>query len=280
MEGFFDFACREDISDLQEMWRRCFETEDAYSNFYFERRFVPEDTLIWRIDGKAISMMTLMDVSVGGERGCYIYAVATLPEFQHRGIFRELDRRADDEIRRRGGSFSCLVPANPGLFPMYRKLGYDTAFFIEEGVVQGKGKAFYEFHPCSFEEFWSLREEYLATLHTPVRHPKKELRYIFEELRQFSGDVLYYEEDGKRCYAAFTCAEDGIYLRECSGRSWERAARSLMDRYGKKAVKVHSPLPGKKLQTVPFGMGKYLDSVSSSLQEHWGESGYMALMLD
>ena len=280
MEGYFDFACREDIPDLREMWRQCFDTEDAYSNFYFERRFVPEDTLIWRMDGKTVSMMTLMDVFVGGERGYYIYAVATLPEFQHRGIYRELDRRADDVIRRRGGSFSCLVPANPGLFPMYRKLGYDTAFFIEKGVIKGRGKAFYEFHPCSFEEFWTLREEYLATLQNPVRHPKKELRYIFEELRRFSGDVLLYEEDGKRRYAAFTCAEDGIYLRECSGRSLERTARSLMARYGKKAVKAHSPVLNKKFQTVPFGMGKYLDDGGSSLREHFGGTGYMALMLD
>ena len=209
--------------------------------------------------------------------GCLLY---TSPEFQHRGIYRELDRRADDEIRRRGGSFSCLVPANPGLFPMYRKLGYDTAFFIEEGLVQGRGKAFYEFHPCSFEEFWVLREEFLDSLKNPVRHPKKELRYIFEELRQFSGDVLLYEEDGKRCYAAFTCAADGIYLRECSGKAWERTARSLMERYGKKTVKVHSPLLGKKLQTVPFGMGKYLAAGDLPLREHLSGTGYMALMLD
>lgn len=280
MEGFFDFACREDIPDLQEMWRRCFETEDAYSNFYFERRFVPEDTLIWRVGQKAVSMMTLMDVTIGDERGSYIYAVATLPEFQRRGIYRELDARADDEIRRRGGSFSCLVPANPGLFPMYRKLGYDTAFFIEEVVIKGRPKDFYEFHPCSFEEFWALREKYLAGLANPVHHPKKELRYIYEELRRFSGDVLLYDEGGKRCYVAFTCVENGIYLRECSGRSLERAARSLMARYGKKTIKAHSPARDKKLETIPYGMGKYLIDGISPLREHLGGTGYMALMLD
>lgn len=280
MEGFFDFACREDIPDLQEMWRRCFETEDAYSSFYFERRFVPEDTLVWRIEKKAVSMMTLMDVTIGNERGSYIYAVATLPEFQRRGIYRELDARADDEIRRRGGSFSCLVPANPGLFPMYRKLGYGTAFFVEERIIKGRPKEFYQFHPCSFEKFWELREKYLAGLKSPVCHPKKELQYIYDEIRRFSGDVLLYEEDGKRCYAAFTCAENGIYLRECSGRSLERAARSLMARYRKKTVKTHSPVRENKPETTPFGMGKYLEGGISSLRDHLGETGYMALMLD
>lgn len=280
MEGYFAFACREDIPALQEMWRQCFETEDEYSNFYFESRFIPEDTLIWRIDGKAVSMMTLMDVSIGQEQGSYIYAVATLPQFQRRGIYRELDRRADDEIRRRGGSFSCLVPASPDLFPMYRKLGYDTAFFVNEGIVKGRARAFYEFSPCSFDEFWRLREEYLATLINPVCHPKRELQYIYEELRRFSGDILLYEEENRICYAAFTCAEDGIYLRECIGSSPERVARSLMARYGKNFVKVHSPIPGKKLEMVPFGMGKWLKGGTSSLREHLGETGYMALMLD
>ncbi len=280
MEGFFDFACREDIPDLQEMWRRCFDTEDVYSNFYFERRFVPEDTLIWRIGGKAVSMMTLMDVAIGNEKGSYIYAVATLPEYQRRGIYRELDRWADDEIRRRGGCFSCLVPASPGLFSMYRKLGYDTAFLIEQEIVKGRGKKFYQFFPCAFEEFFRLREGYLKTLVNPVRHPERELRYIYEELRRFSGDVLLYEEGGKTYYAAFTCAENGIYLRECSGSAPERVARSLMACYGKKAVKVHRPAREKILKAVPYGMGKCLQGGVSPLSEHLGSTGYMALMLD
>ena len=128
MEGFFDFACREDISDLQEMWRRCFETEDVYSNFYFERRFVPEDTLIWRIDGKAISMMTLMDVSVGGERGCYIYAVATLPEFQHRGVAAAL-------LRQMIASSHTLGLAGIALTCKAEKIGYYARFgFVAQGV--------------------------------------------------------------------------------------------------------------------------------------------------
>lgn len=280
MEGFFDFACREDLPALQEMWRQCFETEDVYSNFYFDRRFVPEDTLIWRIDGLPVSMMTLMDVMLNGESGSYIYAVATLPAYQHRGIYRELDRCADEEIRRRGGSFGCLVPANPGLFPMYRKLGYDTAFYIEAGMIKGRGKRFYDFSPCSFELFSIMREEYLDKVQNSVRHPQKELSYIYEELKQFSGDILLYEEDGKKCYVAFTCAEDGIYLRECSGSSPEKAARSLMALYGQKIAKVHSAFPSKNLHTVPFGMGKYLKGGMSPLKERMNGTGYMALMLD
>ena len=280
MKGNFDFACWEDVPVLQEMWRKCFQAEDEYTNFYFERRFVPEDTLVWRVDGQAVSMMTLMDVSIEGVKGSYIYAVATLPAYQNRGIYRELDRCSEDEIRRRGGSFSCLVPASPELFPLYQRLGYDTAFFIQEGVLKGQGKAFYDFMPCSFEQFCELRERYLKKLENSVRHPRKELAYIYDEIRCFSGDVLLYEEGGQLCYAAFTCVGDGIYLRECTGSLPEKVARSLMARHGKHMAKIHSPFLDKKFAAVPFGMGKWLKDGVSPLKEHLNKTGYMALMLD
>ena len=86
-----DFAQPEDLDALKALWLACFGGPAEYLDFYYSRRFVPGDTLVWREEGRPVSMMTLMRVRRGGEDGVYIYAVATLPEYRGRGLMRRLD---------------------------------------------------------------------------------------------------------------------------------------------------------------------------------------------
>ncbi len=68
-----DFAKPEDRDDLKVLWLTCFGGPQSYIDFYYDRRFVPEDTLVWRENGRPVSMMTLMRIRTNGEEGASVY---------------------------------------------------------------------------------------------------------------------------------------------------------------------------------------------------------------
>ena len=223
-----DFARREDRRALEALWLACFGGPQEYLDFYYEKRFVPGETLVWRENGRPVSMMTLMNVTLAGSPGAYVYAVATLPEFRGRGLMRRLDGFAQEVCRRRGLSFTALVPAERPLFAMYEKLGYRAGFFLWEGEIPASGPAGGSVSPCGFAEFSRLRAAYLARFPGAVVHPPRELRYIYDELTAFSGGV--YRVCGREtCYAACSVLEDRtLWVRECSAEDPLPAARVLL----------------------------------------------------
>ena len=138
-------------------------------------------------------MLTLMAVTLAGEQGCYIYAVATLPRFQGQGLQQMLGEFSIQEMRRRGMKFCCLVPADPGLFSFYSKFGYQADFFRWEKRVTGAdippGFKPILFGHCGYRTFAALREGYLGRIGRAAAHPEPELRYIYDELCNFQGAV-------------------------------------------------------------------------------------------
>lgn len=278
-----DFAAREDRRALEELWLACFGGPQEYLDFYFGRRFVPADTLVWREGGKPVSMMTLMNVSIAGRAGAYVYAVATLPACRGRGLMRRLDGFAKEVCRSRGLAFTALVPANRPLFAMYEKLGYHAGFFLWEGEASigpaAAGPVEGGVFPCSFAEFARMRADYLSRFPGAVIHPQRELRYIYEELTNFSGKVfrLTGRED---CYAACTVLEDRtLWVRECSAEDPCAAARAILAALGLKRAKIHSPDPFAGARRIPYGMGRLLDG-DRPLSAEFSGPFYMALMLD
>ncbi|MGI5855863.1 MAG: GNAT family N-acetyltransferase [Candidatus Merdivicinus sp.] len=268
-----DFAQPEDLDALKALWLACFGGPAEYLDFYYSRRFVPGDTLVWREEGRPVSMMTLMRVRRGGEDGVYIYAVATLPEYRGRGLMRRLDAWSQEIAWKRGCRFSVLVPAEPELFAMYEKLGYRADFPIWVKEIRGPAKAPGRFSACSFAEFRELRRRFLFHIPGAVLHPDGELRYIYDELHTFSGEVLRYEEQGRPCYVAFTQEERGLLIRETIGSDPVKTAKELLLRYGAERALVRYFRPARGFRETPFGMGRRLDGGSLS-------RGYMALMLD
>ncbi len=268
-----DFARPEDVDDLKSLWLACFGGPQEYVDFYYSRRFAPEDTLVWRENGKPVSMMTLMRVRQGGEDGAYVYAVATLPEYQRRGLMTRLDEWSRELLKQRGAKFSSLVPAGPELFPIYERLGYRAAYPIWVREIRRAAKVPVEFSPCTFEEFRELRRRFLFRVPGGVLHPEPELRYVYDELCCFSGEILRYTEKGRPCYAACTREGSGLLIREITGTDPVSVARALLLRCGgeKAVIRYFKPLRG--FQKVPFGMGRRLDGGDPA-------PGYMALMLD
>lgn len=61
----------------------------------------------------------------------YVYGVGTVPEFRGKGYMKEVFLKMEDFFGN-DIDFYYLVPANETLFPMYEKLGYQTAFYLKK----------------------------------------------------------------------------------------------------------------------------------------------------
>lgn len=131
---------KEDLNDLNEIWKLSFGDPDSFINLYFETRDWLYETAVLLEGGKAVSMVTMIPVDLtdeGGDRcsASMIYAVATHPGFQKRGFSGRLIGFCNDYLLSNGVAATLLVPASEDLFRFYGKLGYRNGFFVREAVL-------------------------------------------------------------------------------------------------------------------------------------------------
>ncbi|HML48155.1 MAG TPA: GNAT family N-acetyltransferase, partial [Clostridia bacterium] len=77
-----------DLPALAEIWNVSFPGDEAFSQWFLENVFAPENALVWEEGGRAAGMLHLLPMrcQVSGQpvQAAYIFAVAVKP--QHRGL--------------------------------------------------------------------------------------------------------------------------------------------------------------------------------------------------
>lgn len=122
-------ATQADLPFLKHAWKVCFDDPDAFIDWNFAHNFALHDTLIAESDGVAASNLQLMPhrIALRGKNYPvnYVSGVATLPEFRHRGLVRELFGFAFPLMQKRREPISLLVPFN---YEFYEKFGYKQCY--------------------------------------------------------------------------------------------------------------------------------------------------------
>lgn len=124
-------------TEVEYLWKTCFHDTDEFIQFYFDRKYRDENTLVARDEeGRAVSALqmlpypmtfgsTVVDTS-------YISGACTLPEARSRGIMRDLLGKAFLRMRSRGVAFSTLIPQENWLYDYYARVGYAPVFEVIE----------------------------------------------------------------------------------------------------------------------------------------------------
>lgn len=159
---------KDEVEQMKQIWRECFEAEDAYLNLYFSLLYCPEQTLVYQQDGQVLGMLTLLPCRYRvGERTLnarYLFAVATLPDAQGRQISTKLLAHADREMQRQGTEVALLAPATAQLYDFYGKRGYTPWFagrkqsFAPLGTPVNFGEI--SLQPLSEKEYLLERERF------------------------------------------------------------------------------------------------------------------------
>lgn len=125
-------ATAQDVPALRENWRSSFGDTDAYLDFFFERRFVPDDTLVACLNGAVVSQCFLLPVRLRTRDGIldayYLFAAATHPVYRGQGIMQQLLHYANIVCKESRKDAIVLLPGSPELYDYYARSGYRTVF--------------------------------------------------------------------------------------------------------------------------------------------------------
>lgn len=170
------YATRQMIPQLTQIWIEAFGDEREYVDFYFTNRFCETDMLVYLLDGKPVSMISMLpaylrvsaipdnEKVIGMPRQMrYIYAVATLISYRGRGYARKLIKEAYRLLQ----VPLVLEPATAQLFYYYQRMGFCSAFAVSEYElnVQKEASRIGE----SVKENQAIQENYFAETNVTMR---------------------------------------------------------------------------------------------------------------
>ena len=143
------YATRQMVPELTQLWIESFGDDQEYVDFYFTNRFCENDMLVYLLDGKPVSMISMLlaylcvdtqsdsaglDLLEKRSPIRYIYAVATLPAYRGRGYAKTLILEAYRLLQLP----LVLEPATKKLFDYYHRMGFRGAFSIAEQMIAGQ----------------------------------------------------------------------------------------------------------------------------------------------
>ena len=130
-----------DREQLLALYRACFPDDDpGFWNWVFDNLYAPENTLNIREEGRITASLQMIPCRMQlGDRlfaAHYIYAAATLPSRQGKGLMAGLLAQAAEEGRKRGHDFSVLITQEDSLLDYYARFGYRPALCIGMGAPE------------------------------------------------------------------------------------------------------------------------------------------------
>ncbi|WP_312645198.1 GNAT family N-acetyltransferase [Hydrogenoanaerobacterium sp.] len=275
------FAKPEMLPELKAIWKECFGDADDTIDFYYNKRFRCENTLVWLEQGVPAAMLTLLPAELKqGEAYVpvqYVYAVATRKAHQGRGISSKLLEYANGLIAERGEVLSLLVPAQGELFSFYEKRGYTTTFSIKTAEltveIPARSNVDFVFTNIAAHEYKQLRDAAFDR-EGYLRWDETAIAYALDE-NQFNGGfackiMSQYGQAAALCYKI----KDMLFVRETtlSADAMPAALEALALQHG--CVHITVRLPAYSTcsgELRPFGM------TSKPLQTC---AGYLNLVLD
>ena len=132
------FPSDREIPGLRKLWKQAFGDTDDYLDLFFGTAFASMRSLC-ALDGDSVAAaLYWLDCEYADEKIAYLYAVATDERYRGRGLCRKLTEQAHRILKDRGYAGAILVPAEPGLFIMYGKLGYRTCAAVSQWTASAE----------------------------------------------------------------------------------------------------------------------------------------------
>ncbi len=120
------------IAQMKELWREVFKDSDEFIDTFFASFYRPSRAFLAFEDKELVSMLYYMDVNLkyfGKRIKCaYLYGVATKLSERRQGHFRTLHSKLIEELRAKKYEAVVVIPANEGLFSLYKDMGYTVSF--------------------------------------------------------------------------------------------------------------------------------------------------------
>lgn len=199
-----------DREAVTEMWQQCFGDSREFIDFYITNRMTELNMLVIYRDGRAVSMASFLPVDIqtpmGNLEGYYVYAVATLPDYQGLGLSSKILRFAQQHWQKP----LLLNPAESSLRIFYAKRGfqpvYDRKFYALQPCCEEGPLAKVELKPATAKEYKAIRDAkwqgpgYVAWLADDIAYAMQHAEFQSGESLVFQGaegpELVMYTIDG------------------------------------------------------------------------------------
>lgn len=211
------FALADDVLSLKNIWDVCFGDSDFYISSYYQNR--PSDTrsLIWEEDGSIVSMLDLIPVTLlqngKDHQALYIYAAATLPDFQGNRIMTQLIEAAAKWATENDYDFLGLIPQDESLIEFYQPKGFVLPVYRDFiTIVQGNSFATEQVRPCSEGRFQEGKLRYENTFSDVILHSESFCRCLYRQTL-VGGSIL---SVGDRYAICYLLEDSKLFVQEIS----------------------------------------------------------------
>lgn len=221
------FAEYSDIENLKQIWDLCFKDDEAYIDFFYSNKFRPDQTVLLLENNVIAAMLTMLPLSLSLQGyGTFdlrmLYAIATHPHYQGKGLASKLINYCNDFLKEEKISMSVLVPANENLFGFYYKLGYIDGFYIRESILTSAQINGFENNttdncsitPIDADEYNILRNNILKE-HSNIKYLDDDIAYQKKLSKAVNADIYKIEfENTVGCAVIERLSEDKVFIKE------------------------------------------------------------------
>ena len=279
---------------LAAMWRACFGDGNEYVDLYFSNFDITRHTLVFMDGDHPASMLSLLPMTVVTRAGIlparYIYAVATLPSYQGRGLSTKLLEGAHRQMQQAGVKLSVLVPASPELYNFYGERGFRTEFYMGTAEVPAGQippyKGSFAIAEAGCAEFMEIRERAFGGRTMFVRWDGEALAYRLTETAFAGGETLLLSTQEGRAVAVCHPQREGVLVKELAldGMTIPTALGVLQNKYHAPEYRLRLPMDQQcpyPLRQAPSGAACWYDpQARARTYQTAGGAPYISLVLD
>lgn len=265
------------VSDFKEqlvsLYKQGFGESDAYTDFFFKKRYSEENAVAVFDGGRVVSALHLIPQKImidnKPQKAGFISSAATLPELRGQGVFFRTMEAAYEMLRRRGAEYCVLYPFK---HEYYRRHGFIEYTYVYRRVCGAnvparpqnyRIKRYGHGDKLFIKELNAIYGRMCAGFEGYIIRDEKEMLFRAGEAAADGGEVLIIEAGAARGYVLMS----GGNIEECcftdftGGGSEGFLIDSVKELYGAEYfMPVNLPLkkaaecPGAR----PFGMIKKL----------------------
>lgn len=231
--------------EIISLWQQCFSDKEEYIAFFLDN-CAEFSCLGYRLDGKLVSMLFLLDSEIDGFKCSYLYAACTDGAHRGKGIMGRLIEFAKQVSISSGCSGIFLVPAEESLYGYYSRFNFESCFT--------KKSFSFELNRCEkygdrvpdetdVKKIFDMRRELLSSL-CRFSLSEKNSYYAIKEHFFNDGKIKYINSNGLKLLAFYYFDGKNILIKELlSNKSVEKLTiDELFINYNPENVYIFCPI--------------------------------------
>lgn len=250
-------------TDLEKIWRACFDDPDDAVRYFFDFRYNPNACAVY-IDegiGRPVAMIHMLEGYITEDSEIcpvmYIYAAAVRPDYQGKGIMKQLLDFACRCANARRQKYMIAVPETRDLFRYYEKQGFYRCFKVRNVFMTRKDLIALSGYGRQREEKTDARPQSLTLtdLHAVRRDVLVDregfVTWDFQSFKyaagvfELQGGSIVAATDGFDAGYAFCSAENGrVFVSELVAHNGFTATviRKILDAYSEDEFELYIPV--------------------------------------